>query len=122
MSRSVAGMRKLGLPVHRVGPCSVLLLSEVCMAPSASAIALIGEDGATGMAAWRDVLMLGAIIAGVMTWGLNGQTPVFANALRIGEGLDVRLAINCKEVSFGDHPTRLACVLVALIRPCLLQD
>lgn len=49
--QSAAEMRKLELPVRSVGVCPVLLLSAVCMAPSASAIALTGEDGATGMAA-----------------------------------------------------------------------
>lgn len=54
------------------------------MAPSACAMALMDEDVVTGMAALSDILRLGAIITGVIMFGLKGHNTLdFENALQI---------------------------------------
>ena len=48
-----------------------------------------GVGGASGRGASSDVSLLGAIISGEITSGLNGMTPVFSNAFRISSGVSV---------------------------------
>lgn len=55
-------------------------------------MALTGVEGAMGTAALSDVSRLGAIIAEVTTFGLNGHMPVFENALRM---VDLVRALTC---------------------------
>jgi len=70
------------------------------------------------------VSLLGAIISGGTTLGLNGQIPVFSNAFfyeRQAQRSDVGHTIDCKKCFLRDLPS-VFLPLSPLLRPALFED
>ena len=53
------------------------------------AAAQTGVEGKSGSGPSSDVSLLGAIISGETTMGLNGKTPGFSNTFRISPSMSV---------------------------------